>query len=158
MELSKLLEQAISWFAWLGLALFLLTLISFLIKWGIRFRLVGATVFSFLLSASLWAFTASYAPPVVVDGAKYVPIVYDNGYDLVVAQAQQDFPNDAIKPSLEQIAGNLKGGGRNGALVHVRIRKLENLGGNVSQPIIVGEVIRDIDQGKTVEVKKTNEG
>ena len=89
MNLLTLLEKSTQWFGWLGLGLALGTLISFVLGWGIRFSLVGATDFSLLLSGSTWAFTASYKPPLLVPGAEYAPVVYDNGYDLVVAQAPE---------------------------------------------------------------------
>ena len=153
MTLSELITQSSSWFAWGGAALGVMTLISFIIGWGAKFRLVGATVFTLLLSASTWAFSASYTPPFVAQGAKYAPVVFDNGYDLVVAQAPEDFPEEAIQPTLEQIAGNLKGGGRNKAMVHIRIRKIDTTGEGISKPIILGEVIRDIQQGVTKPLK-----
>ena len=48
----------------------------------------------------------------VIEGAKYAPVVFDNGKDLVVIQASDDFPQEAINPTLQQVAGNLKGSGR----------------------------------------------
>ncbi len=152
MSISEFLQEAISWLAWSGLGLGLITIIAFLIGWGARFRLVGATVFTLLLSGSCWAFKESYSPPIGVEGALYVPVVYDNGADLVVAQAPEDFPNEAIQPSLEQIARNLKGGGRNEENVHVRIRKIESTGPGVSQPIILGEVIKNNFNNKIIPI------
>ncbi len=149
MSLLQVLQISTSWFAWGGIALAGVTVISFLIGWGARFRLVGATVFSFLLSGSCWAFSASYSPPVLIEGALYAPVVYDNGYDLVVAQASEDFPQESIEPTLEQIAGNLKGGGRSGTKVHVRLRKNEAYLDGISHPVVLGEVIRDLSQKTT---------
>ncbi len=146
MSISQFLQQATNWLAWSGLALGAITLLAFLIKWKVKFRLIGATIFTLLLSGSCWAFSESYSSPVVIEGAIYTPVVFDNGYDLVVAQAPDDFPEESVQPSLEQIAGNLKGGGRNGAKVHIRIRKVESAGPEISAPIILGEVIKDINQ------------
>ena len=143
MSLLELLESSSKWFAWAGLGFAAITLISFIINWGAKFRLVGATVFTLLLSASSWAFSASYTPPFVVEGAKYAPVVYDNGNDLVIAQASKDFPDEAIQPTLEQIAGNLKGGGRQN--VHVRLRRIEPVEEGVSRPVILGEVVKGFD-------------
>ena len=157
MNLLELLEKSTQWFAWLGLGLTLLTIISFLLKWGVRFRLVGAAVFSLLLAASTLTFTASYKPPLIKEGAKYAPIVFDNGYDLVIAQADEDFPDEAIQPTLEQIAANLKGGGRSRAMVHIRIRRLEPAGNGVATPIVLGEVIRDIENNLTIKLKDIND-
>ncbi len=51
-----------------------------------------------------------------------------------------------------QIAGNLKGGGRNGAQVKVRLRKIESAGDGISKPIILGEVINDLKESKITEL------
>ena len=153
MSIIELIKTSQSWLAWTGLGLGVLTILSFLFKWGIRFRLTGATIFTLLLSGSCWAFAISYSPPFNVNGAIYAPIVYDNGNDLVIAQASEDFPNNSIEPSLEQIAGNLKGGGRKGQNVNVRLRKVVASGKGIDKPVILGEVTRDIKQGVTVSVQ-----
>ena len=86
-------------------------MIAFLGRWGVRFRLVGISSFTFLLAVSCWAFGVSYTPPVQIDGAVYAPIVFDNGDDLVVAQASADFDPAAVAPTLEQLSANLRGSG-----------------------------------------------
>ncbi len=158
MNLPELLELSSKWLLWGALALSGITLISFIIGWGAKFRLVGATVFTFLLAVSSWAFSASYKPAVEVEGAKYAPIVFDNGDDLVVAQASLDFPEEAIEPSLEKIAGNVKGGGRKGGLVHVRLRQIQPVEDGVSRPVILSEVVRDLTQESKLPVPKKNNG
>ncbi len=152
MSISQFLQEATTWFAWLGLGLTLITLIAFLTKWGIRFRLVGASVFALLLSGSCWAFQESYTPPIKIEGALYVPVVYDNGADLVVAQVPKEFPDEAIQPSLEQIAQNLKGGGRNVEKINVRIRRIDSAGEGISKPVVLGEVIRETSTKSTIPV------
>ncbi len=156
MSMSEVIQDLTKWLAWGGSGIALLTILAYLFSWGIKFRLTGITIFTLLLSASCWAFNQSYTPPLNVEGYKYAPIVYDNGFDLVVAQASNDFPEDAIKPTLLQIAGNLKGGGRNGAQVKVRLRKIESAGEGISQPIILGEIINDLKESKIIELPKRN--
>ena len=152
MSTSEVIQDVTKWLAWGGSGLGILTILAYLLNWGIKFRLTGTTIFTLLLSASCWAFDQSYRPPLNVEGYKYAPIVYDNGFDLVVAQASDDFPEEAIKPTLLQIAGNLKGGGRNGAQVKVRLRKIESAGEGISQPIILGEIINDMKESKIIEL------
>ena len=154
MSMSEVIKEITTWLAWGGAGLGGLTILAFLTNWGIKFRLTGITIFTLLLSASCWAFQKSYTPPFNVEGYKYAPIVYDNGFDLVVAQASNDFPEESIEPTLRQIAGNLKGGGRNGAKVNVRLRKLESAGNGISKPIILGEIIKDIKESKIIELPK----
>ena len=156
MSIIEVIQVATKWLAWGGLGLSLLTILAYLFSWGIKFRLTGITIFTILLSTSCWAFNQSYRPPINIDGYKYAPIVYDNGFDLVVAQASNDFPKEAIKPTLLQIASNLKGGGRNGAQVKVRLRKIEAAGDGLSKPIILGEIINDLKESKIIELPDKN--
>ncbi len=156
MSIIEVIQDVSKWLAWGGLGLSILTILAYLFKWGIKFRLTGITIFTVLLSASCWAFDQSYRPPVSIEGYKYAPIVYDNGFDLVVAQASNDFPEESIKPTLLQIAGNLKGGGRNGAQVKVRLRKIESAGEGISQPIVLGEIIKDLKESKIIELPNRN--
>tara|TARA_Y100001968_G_scaffold141710_1_gene129542 strand:- start:1436 stop:1885 length:450 start_codon:yes stop_codon:yes gene_type:complete len=146
MTISKLLEEATIWLSRLGLALAFITIISLIMRWQIKFRLIGTTIFTVLLWGSCLAFSASYRKPFIVEGAKYVQVVYDNGYDLVVAQAPEDFPVEAIQPSLEQLAGNLQGGTRNRSTVNVRIRQIVPNGEGLSSPKIIGELQKNISQ------------
>tara|TARA_Y100001968_G_C18981010_1_gene536812 strand:- start:76 stop:609 length:534 start_codon:yes stop_codon:yes gene_type:complete len=150
--MSEVIQNVTKWLAWGGSGLGVLTILAYLFRWGIKFRLTGITIFTLLLSASCWAFEQSYTPPFKVEGYKYAPIVYDNGFDLVVAQASNDFPDESIQPTLLQIAGNLKGGSRNGAQVKVRLRKVETAGDGISKPIILGEVINDLKESKIIEL------
>ena len=156
MSMIEVIQNATIWLAWGGSGLCVLTVLAYLFRWDIKFRLTGITIFTLLLSVSCWAFVQSYSPPLNVEGYKYAPIVYDNGFDLVVAQASNDFPEDAIEPTLLQLAGNLKGGSRNGAQVKVRLRKIESAGDGISKPIILGEIINDLKESKIIELPNRN--
>ena len=146
MPLPELLEVSSTWLAWSGLGLSVLTVVAFVTRWGLRFRLVGVSSFTFLLAVSCWAFSISYSPPVRVEGALQVPIVFDNGTDLVVAQASCDFAEGAIAPTLNQIAANLRPGGRSRE-VRVRLRQLQAVSEGASRPVVLGETKRDFGQG-----------
>ena len=140
MSFFELLKSTPKIFGVLGIILFFITLITFFFNFKIKFRLTGATLFSFLLSLFSWAFLQSYIESVKVDGAVYVPIVYDNGTNLIIAKANKDFPKISVKPSLEQISLNRKRGSRSGRKVKIKIRSLEKVSEDISQPIILGEV------------------
>jgi hypothetical protein len=146
MPLPELLEGSSKWLAWSGLGLSVLTVVAFVTRWGLRFRLVGVSSFTLLLAVSCWAFSISYSPPVRVEGAVQVPIVFDNGTDLVVAQASSGFAQEAITPTLNQIAANLRPGGRN-MEVRVRLRQLQTESEGSSRPVVLGETKRDFSQG-----------
>ncbi len=141
MPLPDLLDRAIGWLAWSGLAFALMTLIAFGARWGVRFRLVGVTSFTLLLAVSCWAFSVSYQPPVIVEGAVRAPVVFDNGNDLVVAQAPAGIPEEAVEPTLAQLAANLRSGGRNGEDVLIRLRQLQPGPEGSSTPVVLGKVV-----------------
>ncbi|MEX0589167.1 MAG: DUF2518 family protein [Cyanobium sp.] len=138
---------------WLGAAsgvLAVTTVVGFLSRWGIRFRLVGITSFTGLLAVSCLTFAVSYSPRVQLEGAVSVPVVYDNGSDLVVAAALADLPADAAGPTVLQVAENLRGSGRSSAdgMVHVRLRRVENLGPGLSKPVVLAEATRNLTSGE----------
>ncbi|MFZ9972761.1 MAG: DUF2518 family protein [Vulcanococcus sp.] len=135
---------------WLGVAsgvLLLLTVVAFLVRWGIRFRLVGVTSFTVLLSLSCLAFAVSYSPRQLVDGAVSVPVVFDNGSDLVVAAAPADLAPDAFAPSVQQVALNLRGSGRGTQLVEVRLRRVDPTASGTDTPVVLATAIRNLADG-----------
>ena len=144
MSFFELLENSPKIFGSFGIFLFMVTLIAFIFNFGFKFRITGATIFSLLLSLSSWAFIQSYTEKVTIEGSKYLPIVYDNGFDLVIAKAEDEFPEESIKPTLEQLSENLRKGSRSGANVKIKIRKLEKISDGVSKPVIIGEAQKNI--------------
>jgi len=152
MSFFELLESTPKIFGVIGIILFFITLITFFLNFKIKFRLTGATIFSFLLSLFSWAFLQSYIENVNIEGAVYAPIVYDNGTNLIIAKANKDFQDISIEPTLEQISLNLKRGSRSGQTVKIRIRSLEKISEDISKPIILGEVEKSfLMQAKTDE-------
>jgi hypothetical protein len=149
MRADPLLLSAGTWLGIAGAALLLITVLAFLLRWGIRFRLVGVSSFTVLLSLSCLAFAVSYAPRDVVEGAVSVPLVFDNGSDLVIAAAPADLPEEAYRPTVEQVARNLRGSGRKGdnGEVHVRLRRVEAVAPGVDRPVILAEASRSLRAG-----------
>jgi len=138
---------------WLGVAsavLLLLTVVAFVVRWGIRFRLVGITSFTVLLSLSCLAFAVSYAPRQQVEGAISVPVVFDNGSDLVVAAAPAQMDPEAYAPSVQQVALNLRGSGRGTQRVEVRLRRVEPKGEGSDVPVVLATAIRNLDDGSVI--------
>ena len=140
MSFFELLENTPKFFGFFGIFLLICTIAAFIFNVGFKFRIIGATIFSLLLSLSSWAFIQSYTEKVVIESAKYVPIVYDNGFDLIVTKADNDFPEEAIDPTLKQLSENLKKGSRSGSKVKIKIRKLEKISKDISKPVIIGEI------------------
>ena len=144
MSFFELLENTPKIFGYFGIFLLMGTLIAFVFNFSFKFRIVGATIFSLLLSLSSWAFIQAYSEKIVIEGAKYVPIVYDNGFDLVIAKAEDNFPEESIEATLEQLSENLRKGSRSGANVKIKIRKLKKISDDVSKPVVIGEVQKNV--------------
>ena len=144
MSFFELLENTPKIFGLFGIFLLIVTVIAFIFNFGFKFRIIGATIFSLLLSLSSWAFIQGYSEKVVIENAKYLPIVYDNGFDLIIAKAEDDFPEEYIQPTLKQLSENLRKGSRSGANVNIKIRKLEKISDGVSKPVVIGEVQKSV--------------
>ncbi len=140
MSFFELLESTPKIFSILGVLLLIITLVTYFFNFKIKFRLTGATIFSFLLSLFSWAFLQSYSENVKIEGAVYAPIVYDNGTDLIIAKANNEFKLIAVDPTLDQILSNLKRGSRSGQKVKIKLRSLEKVSEDVSKPVVLGEV------------------
>nr|AUG32833.1 hypothetical protein PLO_863 [Paulinella longichromatophora] len=149
MELNALLLSTGTWLAIASVILSALTIVAFVVQWGIRFRMIGITSFTVLLSLSCWAFGISYTPRIQIKGARSVPIVFDNGGNLVVAAIQESLPSEAISPTVHQLALNIKGSGRNSSnrLVHVRLRQIKHIEEGLDKPVVLAEAIRNLDTG-----------
>jgi hypothetical protein len=137
------------WLAAAGGALVVVTVVAFLAGWGVRFRLVGVSSFTLLLAVSCLAFAVSYVPRVSIPGARSVPVVYDNGSDLVIAAAPADLPAEAIQPTLEQVARNVHGSGRTSedGFLHVRLRRVEPATAGAGRPVVLGEALVELATG-----------
>ena len=120
MSFFELLENTPKIFGFFGIFLLMATTVAFIFNFGFKFRIIGATIFSLLLSLSSWAFIQSYTEKVVIEGAKYVPIVYDNGFDLIIAKADNEFPEESIEPTLEQFSDG------------------------ISKPVIIGKIQKNV--------------
>ena len=50
MSMSEVIQDVTKWLAWGGSGLGILTVLAYLFKWGIKFRLTGATIFTLFIS------------------------------------------------------------------------------------------------------------
>lgn len=142
MVVDPLLFKAGALIGAMGLLLMVLTVAGFLARWGIRFRLVGVSSFTVLLSLSFMAFALSYEERQTIPGAVNVPVVFDNGRGLVVAAPQEPLPVAAVAPTLQQLAANQSRRSQAGVNGHVtvRLRQVEPTDeAGVSRPRLLGE-------------------
>ena len=70
MSFFELLENTPKIFGFLGIFLFICTALAFIFNFGFKFRIIGATIFSLLLSLSSWAFIQSNTEKEEIKDAK----------------------------------------------------------------------------------------
>ena len=63
---------------------------------------------------------------------------------MIIAKADDDFPEESIEPTLEQLSENIMKGSRSGANLKIKIRKLQKISDDVSKPVVLGEVQKNI--------------
>jgi len=128
----------------------LITALAFAFKWGIRFRLVGATGFTAVLTVGLLGLSFEPFTPTVVAGAIPYTTVYDSGASQVVVAVPPTITADQIEPTLRQAAANLfkpyrlAGSGR---VPTLRLRTTRHDDGGVSTLLYLGQVQPGADAG-----------
>ncbi|MBW4668675.1 MAG: Ycf51 family protein [Cyanomargarita calcarea GSE-NOS-MK-12-04C] len=136
---------------WSGIATLLfaaLTLLGFVLKWGIRFRLVGASGFMLVLTAGLFALTLAPAGRTVIPGAVRYSLIYDNGGAKTVITVLPQITPTALEATLRQAAGDLYSYGRLGMQgnnnLTIRARTIIHPEPGVSTPLYLGKVTRSL--------------
>lgn len=135
-------SQASGWFAVGTLAFGLVTAIAFFLKWGFRFRLVGATGFMGVLTVGL--FSLSFQPLVrmAIPGAVPYETVFDSGSSQIVIAVPNAITPTALEATLQQAASNLfkpsRLGGTGAATPTIRARAIVHSSG-VSELVYVGK-------------------
>lgn len=151
---------------WVGITTLVfaaITGLSFILKWGIKFRLVGATGFLCVLTGGL--FVLSLVPltrSVIPDAVRFVR-VYDNGATQVVIAVPPQIPRAKLSATLRQAASDLYSYGRLGQSageLTIRVRTILHPEPGISQPIYLGQVKRSLskrdDDQMAIEIYQEN--
>ncbi|NET48252.1 MAG: DUF2518 family protein [Merismopedia sp. SIO2A8] len=130
-----------------SLAFGALALLAFLFKWGIRFRLVGVTGFTIVLTCG--AFGLSLVPFIQTDIPGSVPfeVTYDNGLSQAVIAVSPTITETELDATLRQAASNLFSLGRSGGVNEkflIRARTVLHPEPGVSVPLYLGDVKRSL--------------
>lgn len=131
---------------WMGittLACAALTLLGFILKWGIRFRLVGITGFLGVLTGGLFALGLVPFTRTVIAGAVRYTVVYDNGGTQAVIAVAPQISESELEATLRQAASNLFSYGRLGRnedKLTIRARTVIHPEAGVSQPLYLGNI------------------
>jgi hypothetical protein len=141
-----LIAQAMGIFV-LGCAL--VTGIAFTQGWGWRFRAVGVTAFSLVLTVGLFALSLAPITPTVVTGAVHYRVVYDrNGAEAVIA-VSNDITPEQLSATLREAAANLFSLGRNAYgrdNLTIRARTVVHPQEGLTQPLYLGQIVRSLHQ------------
>lgn len=135
------------WSGILTLVFLVLTILAFLLRWGIRFRLVGATGFTAVLTVGLFGLGLGLFTRTVVPGATRYITVYDNGANQVVITVPPEVTESTLDATLQQAAADLYSFGRLGASdnqLTIRARTVVHPKPGVSKPLYLGQVRRSL--------------
>ena len=143
-------EQLLAYSRWSGyLTIFVavLMIVGWVLKWGIRFRLVGVTGFMTVLTAGLFALSLSlYTRPTIPDAVRFSRVYDTGGVDLVVAVAP-DINETQLAATMEQAALDLYSLGRltkGPDQLTIRFRTVLHPEPGLSKLVYLGEVKRSL--------------
>jgi hypothetical protein len=147
------------WSGILTIACGVIAILGFILKWGIRFRLVGATGFMVVLTAGLFALGLVPFSRAVIPGAAHFSIVYDNGGNQTVITVPQNLTETELEATLRQAASDLFSYGRLGGAdqqLTIRARTIIHPEVGVSKPLFLGQVKRSLatrnDEQMAIEI------
>ncbi|NES21641.1 MAG: DUF2518 family protein [Symploca sp. SIO3E6] len=135
------------WSGILTLACGALTILGFVLQWGLRFRMVGATGFLAVLTGGLFALSLVPLTRTVIPGAIPYSLVYDNGGSQTVIAVPPQVTESELEATLRQAASNLYSYGRLGGVdnqLTIRARTILHPEPNVSLPLFLGQVKRSL--------------
>lgn len=138
---------AAQWSGALTLAVGLLTVLGFILGWGIRFRLVGATGFMVVLTVGIFALGLVPFTRTVVPGAVPFSRVFDNGATRAVIAVPPTITETELEATLQQAASDLFSPGRlstGGRQLTIMARTVLHPQPGLSQPLVLGEVERSL--------------
>jgi hypothetical protein len=155
---------ASKWSVLLTFACLGITLIAFLFKWGLRFRLVGATGFMVVLTAGLFSLSLVPFTRTTIPGAVRFSTVFDRGDNRAVIALPPTVTAEQVHATLEQAASNLFSPGRlsvrGGDQLTIQARTILHPEPGLSQPLPLGEVQRSLlkrnDDQMTIRVYTDN--
>ena len=155
--------QYAQWMGIAALALAVLTGVGFLFKWGIRFRLVGVTGFTIVLTAGLFALGLVPFTRTTIPGAVRFTTVYDRGATQTVISVPPTISETELVATLKQAASDLFSYGRlspGGEPLLIRARTIVHREPGVSQPLFLGEIRRSLavreDPDMTITLYREN--
>lgn len=143
-------EQLLTYTRWSGyLTLFFaaLAVLGWLLKWGIRFRLVGVTGFMMVLTGGIFALSLGlYNRPTIPDAVHFSRVFDTGGSELVIA-IPPDLTETQLRATMQQAAADLYSPGRLSQgtdKMTIRVRTVLHPEPGVSQPLYLGQIRRSL--------------
>ncbi len=125
----------------------LLTIVGFIFKWGIRFRLVGITGFMIVLTIGLFGLGLGLFERTEIPGAVRFTRVYDNGGNQVVIVVEPSITETELEATLKQAANDYFSYGRTAGIdnkLTIRVRTLVHPEPGESLPLYIGQIKRSL--------------
>ena len=136
------------WAGTLTLVCGAIAVLAFIFKWGIRFRLVGATGLLGVLTGGLFALSLVPITRTVIPGTVRFNLVYDNGGPQTVIAVPPQLTESELEATLRQAASDLFSYGRMGGgtdnQMTIRARTIIHPEPGVSKPLFLGQVRRSL--------------
>lgn len=155
--------KAAQWVGILTLLFAAITVLGFIRKWGIRFRLVGATGFLGVVTGGLFALGLAPITRTVVEGAVRFSVVYDNGATQTVIAVPPQISESELQATLRQAASDLYSFGRLGRnedKLTIRARTIIHPEPGISKPLYLAQVKRSLanrnDEQMAIEIYQEN--
>lgn len=143
---------------WAGIATLVfavITVLGFILKWGVRFRLVGATGFLGVVTAGLFALGLVPFTRTAIPGAVHFSLLYDMGATQVVIAVSPTISRTELEATMRQAASDLYSYGRLGRdedQLTIRVRTVIHPEPGVSQPLYLGQVKRSLSQREDAQM------
>lgn len=137
------------WSAIITIVFAIFTIITFIFKWGFRFRMVGVTSFMGVLTGGIFALSLGLFTRVEIPGAVRYSLVYDTGGNQTVIAVPPTITPNELEATMRQAAGDLFSFGRGGSgtgKLTIRVRTILHPQEGVSEPLYLGEVKRSLAQ------------
>ncbi len=146
------------WSGILTLVFGAITALGFLLGWGIRFRLVGATGFMGVLTVGIFALGLVPFTRTVVPGAVKFSRVFDNGATRAVIAVSPTITETELEATLKQAASNLFSPGRLGSGqsdLTIQARTVLHPEPGLTQPLVLGQIERSLSKREDAEMTVT---
>ena len=155
---------ATQWVGVITLISAVVTVLAFILKWGIRFRLVGTTGFLVVLTGGLFALSLVPLTRTVVLGAVRFSRIYDNGSTQAVIRVPPQITQSELDATLRQAASDLYSYGRMGQgkedQLTIRARTVVHPEPGLSKPLYLGQVKRSLarrdDEQMSINIYQEN--